>query len=445
MKRSLIISIVLALLCCTVMLLSSCSQWDPPYEALDAEGATVSVKFDPNGGMVASTNGVTMVDVFNLDNYKVDARGNVNLSLADPSDSAKRGKNAFEITKNGYELAGWFLTETVKDSQGREITKLVRKWDFSSDILTIDPEGSYSSANPVLTLTAMWIPHTTFEFYAKVNGVMEKIGTYSGLSLDIPEWDEGTGKLNYKKYAKLDGKTLVAAYLDEAMTDVVDGTLQGEIDKELAINNTPVIKVYTEWRDGEWIKVSKPEHLSGAVSLNACYELMNDITFTSAAQWSANFSANVFSGKIYGNGYTISGIETVANITQGGIVANGGIFGGLAESAELHDVKFDNVSYTVINPGHKVASSNLALFAATNAGATLDNVSLTNATYVIEEGLLSFRSSLEAGIITIGLLCAEGEVDITTDFGIEDITLKDEGVTATVGEDGAISFVFPEY
>ena len=81
MKKKILFLVALAILACTMMVLSSCSQWDTPYEDLDREGATVSVKFDPNGGMVASTNGVTIVDVFNVNDYTADASGNVSIPL----------------------------------------------------------------------------------------------------------------------------------------------------------------------------------------------------------------------------------------------------------------------------------------------------------------------------------------------------------------------------
>ena len=99
MKKKILFLIALAILATAIMALSGCSQWDTPYDGLDREGATVSVKFDPNGGLVASANGVSIVDVFNVDDYTADASGKVYLPLVDPSDKSARGQNAFEITK----------------------------------------------------------------------------------------------------------------------------------------------------------------------------------------------------------------------------------------------------------------------------------------------------------------------------------------------------------
>ena len=174
MKKKILFLVALALLASAMLVLTGCSQWDTPYESLDREGATISVKFDPNGGLVASANGVNIVDVFNVGDYTADASGKVHLSLVDPSDKSVRGQNALEITKNGHVLAGWFITVPVTDSEGRELdedgniasesgkapaTKL-KMWSFNSDTLDIDVSLTYSSETPVLTLQAVWIPHT---------------------------------------------------------------------------------------------------------------------------------------------------------------------------------------------------------------------------------------------------------------------------------------------
>ena len=453
MKKKILFLVALAILACAMMVLSSCSQWDTPYEDLDREGATVSVKFDPNGGMVASTNGVTIVDVFNVNDYTADASGNVSIPLVSPSDEAARGKNAFEISMNGHVLAGWFITEPKTDADGREIDedgnltsesgkepakKIVKMWNFATDTFKVDTSKSYTSEEPVLTLTAIWIPYTVFEFYTDVEGVMTKIGSYSGLTLDKPEWSATSGKLNYKSFIKLDGKTLVEAYLDEAMTVPMTEKLEGDYNLEEGTNNTPVIKVYTTWRDGEWTRVTKADQLSSNVSPSGCYELMNDITFSGTTFWSTTFSRGEFTGKIYGNGYTISGINTTAALTNAGNIAHGGIFAKLSDKAEIRDVTFENVTYTISNPGVRAESSTLALFAAVNGGATFENVALENAKIVIPDTFADFESIMDQ--VTIAELVAEGEIpDLGSKPVIECLA---DGVTVTVGEGGKLTFAF---
>ena len=457
MKKKILFLLALAILASSLLLLSSCSQWDTPYESLDREGATISVRFDPNGGLVASANGVNIVDVFNIGDYTADASGKVSLSLVDPSDKSVRGQNALEVSKNGYVLAGWFITEPVTDSEGRELDddgniaaesgkepakKLVKMWSFSSDTLSIDTSVKYSSEVPVLTLHAVWIPHTVFEFYTKDEaGNLVHLGDYSGLSLEKPEWSASSGKLNYKSFVKVDGKTLEDVYLDEAMTVPMTDKIEGDYDLETGTNNTPVIKIYTTWRDGDWTRVTKPDQLSLSVSANGCYELMNNITFTSSVSWSTTFTRGEFAGKIYGNGYTISGISTTAAIVNAGNVTHGGVFAKLAESAEIRDVIFSDVTYTISNPGARVESSTLALFAAVNGGATIDGVSLVNAKIVISDGFSSFENYMDK--FTIAALIAEGtSVNLGSTPAVESL---DENVSVSIGDDGMLVFEFTAY
>ena len=454
MKKKILFLIALALLASAMLVLTGCSQWDTPYEGLDREGATISVKFDPNGGLVASTNGVNIVDVFNVGDYTADQNGNVHLSLVDPSDKSVRGQNALEITKNGHVLAGWFITEPVTDSEGRELDEdgniaaesgkepaknLVKMWSFGTDTLSIDISKDYSSEEPVLTLHAVWIPHTVFEFYTKDDGGnLICLGSYSGLTLDKPEWSSASGKLNYKSFVKIDGKTLDGIYLDEAMTVPMTDPISGDYNLEEGTNNTPSIKVYTTWRDGDWTRVTKADQLSSGVSPTGCYELMNDITFSSSVSWSTTFTRGEFAGKIYGNGYTISGINTTASITGGSTQVHGGLFAKLADSAEIRDVTFKDVTYTISNPGARAESSTLALFAAVNGGATIEGVTLDNGKIIISDGFSSFESYMDK--FTIAALVAEGEaVDLGSTPAVESL---DEFVSASIGDDGMLVFEF---
>ena len=56
------------LLCLFVLSLSACSSFGTPWDRMDGEGYTVSVRFDANGGLFAGTEKVTVVDVFHPEN-----------------------------------------------------------------------------------------------------------------------------------------------------------------------------------------------------------------------------------------------------------------------------------------------------------------------------------------------------------------------------------------
>ena len=405
MKRTLTIIAMAMLMLLALVMMMSCAQWANQYDVLDEEGATVSVRFDANGGMFAGTNGVTVVDVFDISTYATDANGNALIPLLEP-DNDKRDHNAFEISRTGHSLAGWFYETTVTDENGNS-TVVNKRWDFANDKLVLDTSKTYSSSDPVLTLTAVWIPYVTFEYYA--DGAL--LGTTQSTYIEQPEWDLTTGRLNYNNFIENKGKTFVAAYLDEAMTQPMPARVEGEFDYENGVSLTPVIKIYTTWKDGEWFKISNVSQLSKNASAKGCYELLADLDFSSSF-WPAAFTNNTFSGTIVGNGHTISGISTVAAITRGGDINHGAIFGGLAAEASITGVNFSNITYT-IKSAAKAASVNFGLFAGSNGGATLTDITVTSSKLIIAESFgEDFSHKISTDSFKVGLLFADGDTDI---------------------------------
>ncbi|MBR2651009.1 MAG: hypothetical protein IKD45_05045 [Clostridia bacterium] len=472
MKKIVTIIVAVVLVLAAAAMMTSCAQWADQYKLLDKEGSTVSVKFDANGGMFAGANGVTVVDVFNLNDYSEDSDGTKKIPLIAPDDD-KRGNNAFEISRTGYNLAGWFVKEAivnddgealdedgnVASESGKEPAYKLTEWDFSKDKLALDPSKTYTSATPALTLTAVWLEYVNFEFYEKTDKGFDLIGTHKGTQIDVPEWDMSSGKLNYKNFIKLDGKTLTGAYLDEAMTEAMTATVKGEFDYkaeafkgefdyELGIWTFPPIKIYTEWMDGEWYKISSAAQLNKNTSLKGCYEILADLDF-SEVNWPAAFTNGTFAGTIVGNGHKISGIETTAYITRGGDVSHGAVFGSLAKSAKISGITFDNVTYTVKNAA-KASSLALGLLAGTNGGATLTDVKVENSVIKITE---DFGENFAANIINesfkLALLFADGD-----DAGIDSSLISCEIIpnkadvpadfTVSADENGQIVFTYQD-
>ena len=441
MKRTLTLICVAVLLFTAAVMMTSCSQWANQYDLLDKEGSTVSVKFDANGGMFAGTNGVTVVDVFNLNNYETDANGNKSISVIAPDDT-NRKHNAFEISKSGYLLAGWFYETT--DENGTTVSK---KWDFANDKLILDANKTYSSSEPTLTLKAVWMSAVTFEFYEKTESGFELLGTKESTYIDLPVWDLQTGRLSYNNFLEVDGKTFESAYLDEAMTNPVTARIEGEFDYATGTNLTPVIKIYTTWLKGEWFKVSDVSHLTKNASKSGCYEILADIDF-SGAIWPAAFVNNTFSGTIKGGGHTISGITATASVTRGGDISHGAIFGGLAANAEISDITFANVTYT-IKSAAKATSANFGLFAGSNLGATLNNVSITNSKILVTENFgEDFSGMIVSNAFKVGLIFANSTAEHSIDFsGVScEIALNSEDTPAdfeiTVNANGIVEFTY---
>lgn len=441
-----------------VLVLSACSQWDTPYENLDEDGNSVSVRFLANGGMFAGTNGVSVVDVFELDKSK----SFMNIKLITPDDK-KRGNNAFEISRTGYFLDGWYVVNGVKkNANGEEIDEegnvasvsgkpvayeLGKKWNFATDTLQIDTSKSYSSANPSLILCAVWVHYFTFDFYVKnAQGEFTKISTEQTLNLEYPAWSERTGKLDLKKYPSVSGKTFVKAYYDANCTQEVEGAITGEIEYDE--NGIPIIpapiNLYLEYKDGEWYQIHNASQLYTNASNKGCYDIMADLDFDGAL-WPNAFSSREFVGQINGNGHTISNVSAVQSTTVNR-TEMGGLFASIGDTAIIKNITFENCSYKV---NGSLVEATFGLFASIiSDGATLENVVINNSKLILDTDFCtdsSFTSALENGKITVGLVTSEGYVTSVTYSNLsceheEESTNEIAGIV--INSDGTISLAF---
>lgn len=437
-----LIASAIAVLC----ILTGCSQWELPYEGLDREGYTVSVRFDPCGGAFANTENVQVIDVFSLADAQTDTSGNYLLKLITPDDS-RRGDRAFGVSKNGCFFAGWYTScEPRTDEAGNPLdcygvptseSGLEQGyvydglWDFNEDRLSV-PAGSYSSEEPVLTLYAAWIPYFNFEFYVKnAQGGYDLYDSEQLISLTLPEWNTETGKIDMKDFPAIDGKTFVAAFLDEAQTQPASGNITGEIDYEHGVSATEKIALYTEFAEGEWYRITSAKQFA-ATKLGGCYYIEADLDFT-GVNWSAALAGGAFTGKIYGNGHKFS---NVTFIQADNSKVSGGLFGSIASGAVIKDVVFENVSYT-LSAGSRMQSPVFGLLCGTlSDDAVLENVRVENASFVISGDIypqeytlgtiIGSGSNRGIDISGIKVSLAEGadaKISITTDNSTGEITL----------------------
>ncbi len=395
-----------------ITVLTGCSQWELPYEDLDRDGYTVSVRFDPCGGAFANTENVQVVDVFSLADAKRDASGNYSISLITPDDS-RRGDRAFSISKNGCFFAGWYreCTPRVDESgdpldcygvptslsgleQGYTYSGL---WNFETDMMSV-PEGTHSSETPFMTLYAAWIPYFNFEFYVKnADGSYELYESDKLISLSIPEWNMETGKLDMKDFPEIDGKTFVGAYLDKEMTKPVTETLSGEIDYEHGVSATEKIAIYTEFADGEWYRITSAKQFA-ATKLSGCYYIEADLDFT-GVNWSSALAGGAFTGKIYGNGHKFSNISFIQADNS---KTNGGLFGSVASGAALKDIAFENVSYT-LGAGSRMQAPVFGLLCGTlSDDAVIEGVTVSSSSFIISGDIYPQE-------YTLGTLIGSGE------------------------------------
>lgn len=397
------------LLLVTLTFAAGCSKAENPYQINDAENYNVSVKYDANGGTF-TTNTSVIVDSYDLSQMKTDSEGLAQIALLSP-DAADRGKNAFSAVNNGYFLAGWYTqrTQTGVDSNGNPQYNYSGRWDFEKDRLTVDPKDRHSSAEPELTLYAAWIPVFQIEYYALDSGELLTTVNYNPAQMDqiqLPKWDKNTGAIEMNDVPKRENYTFNGAYLDPqgkqaVETETISHT--GTVDYETATAKDATMKLYVDWKEGEWYRIYTVDAFLDNASLNGCYDIQADLDF-SGKIWPTVLMYGSFNGTIQGNGYTFSNISIQQTNNS---KLNAGLFGQLSETAQLSDVTFQNVTFTV-QSGTRVAGTAYGLLAGTiSEKAAFANVQILSSTLQINSGCYFGTDDY-----TIGLLCGMGSAPV---------------------------------
>ena len=428
--------------------------WDTPYESLDKEGYTVSVRFDANGGSFAgSPNEVYIVDVFNPADYKANAAGDVEIPLIAPDDPVRKG-SAFAISNSGYFLAGWYTERALRvgesgeplDEYGVPTAQSGRpqgyvysgKWDFAADRLTVGKDSAASADEQQVTLYAAWVPYFIFEVYAlESDGSASLVEKKQLIEIEIPAWDEKTGRMSMKGFPEREGMTFESAYFDAAMATPAEGRISGDVDFERGIvSGDGTIRLYTTWTEGTWFRISTPKQFYDNSRVGGSYILEADLDFSNTL-WPTAMSTGEFTGTIVGNGHKISNVTVLQGDNS---KINGGLFGTLGESAVISDVTFEHISFRIV-AGSRMQAPNYGLLAGTvKEGATLSGITVTGN---IEVGKNCYRPN----DYNIGLLCGAGGIEGIDHSGIT-VTVEDpENNTARVEvdpESGRVTLTFAE-
>ncbi len=427
--RNTILCILLLILVCTA---AGCADESTPYERNDAQNFTVSVKFDANGGFF-TTNTHVIVDSYNLSQVKTNASGLGEIALISPDHEA-RGNDAFTPVHNGYFLAGWY-TEKQETADG---VLYSGRWDFATDRLEVDPKGTYSSSEPVLTLYAAWVPMFRVDFLDLATG--ETLGSYefdptASPDLTVPQWSRETGELEMHKFPKLPGCTFDAVYADaEGKQKLEMLTHPGTVDEANGVAKDPVLQVYVRYLEGEWYHIYNADQFIKHAKLGSSLVIHEDLDFTDKI-WPTALMYGSFTGTVEGNGHTLRNISlTQTNNSK----ANAGLFGRLAETAVLRELTFENVTFT-IKGGTRVAGTSYGLL----AGAIAETARLTNV--AIPSGTIQIDSGCYFGATdyVIGLVCGMGDPGDVDYSGITcvptganpekvQITVDGNSVTATI-------------
>lgn len=415
----------------TITFISGCGAEQTPYEVNDAENYTVSVKYDANGG-VFTTNTSVIVDSYDVSTMNSN-NGMAEIALIAPDHEA-RGNDAFTPINNGYFLAGWYAGRTEStDSNGNTVYTYSDKWDFESDMLSVDTSKTYSSAEPVLTLYAAWVPLFEIEFYALGTGEYLDSMTIDPTLVEeivVPCWDEETGAVEMYDFPERSGYTFNGAYYDMAGTQAIDAaaiTHTGKVDYASGTAVDSVMQIYVDWVEGEWYHIYNVEQFLENASVNGNYEIHADLDFAGEI-WPTSLMHGNFGGVIHGNGHTLKNIEVVQTNNS---KINAGLFGYLTETAEISDVTFENVNFT-IKSGTRVVGTCYGLLAGTISNeAQLPNVQIIGSSVLID-------SSCYFGVedYSIGLLCGMGNADAVANAEITCAATGDNPESINITIDG---------
>ena len=393
------------LLALVVLIMAGCGEEATPYQLNDAEGYQVSVKFDANGGYFG-TNTYVIVDAYNISQLKTGSDGNVEVALLEPSNEL-RGIDAYEAKNPGYFLAGWYAERT----ETAEGVTYGRKWDFEKDRLSVDPAKSYTAQEPQMTLYAVWVPEFEIEFYDLASGEMISDYTFNSAQagdIKVPAWNEQTGAIEMYKFPVKDGYTFTAAYYDAEGTQPVDTenvVHPGTVNEATGEAENATLKLYLDWMEGEWYRIYNVDQFLDNASVSGNYEIFADLDFEGKI-WPTALVYGNFTGSIVGNGHTFSNIAVEQTNNS---KTNAGLFGYLAEGAQLKDLKLENVSFT-IKAGTRVAGTSYGLLAGTiSEKALFENVEITGGQLLVDASCYFGTDDY-----VIGLLCGMGSASIDT-------------------------------
>lgn len=399
-KRIVTLCVIAVTLLCTIALVA-CSNDPAPYGDLDQDSYNLRVRFDTGNAVVSGQQEISVVTVYDA-SKAVTVNGKTGIKICAPDDPSL-GDDALTISRNdetdNYFLAGWYTERTPRvDDQGQaldvfgELTSVSGreqgyvyggKWDFSQDILEVDPGKTYTAEEEALVLYAAWIPYFNYEFYAvNADGKAELVGHSRSIDLTLPTWNEQNGRLTMNGIPEVKNMTFEAAYWDMEMTNAVVDTVDGDgtmVDYEKGICLSHTIKIYTTWLDGTWFKIYNAKQFRENMRPDGHYILYADLDFANEV-WPVSLTNNAFTGSIQGNGHTISNVTvTQANTSQ----TVGGLFGKLDGGASVTNLTFENIEYRLEGGSRMTDSRFGTLCGELAADAILENVAVTSGRFLV--------------------------------------------------------------
>lgn len=313
---------VAILLCLLLPCLAACGNNKDVFDKYANQGYTCRVTYDFGNGLVDGKNSILCL-------------------FAPESPLPEPGTTTQSIPAPvlaGQHVTGYY----VKDDSGNE-----RDWNFATDRVTGD-----------FTIYARWSP----DYAVKV-----LYGDNLELSYSLPV--SGDEALNSLRQANWAGHTFYAFYEDAEFTKPLTFPYTPAVNAE-----NPTVTVYARYLEGAYTVVRRASDFSKAIKAGTNYYIDADIDLTGVT---VNV-AEIFSGRIIGNGHTIKGLQVTRRQTK--TSENYGLFGSIGGKAVLENITFEDVGVTVLlnndsNPN--INNSCIGVLAGSvDAGATFTNVKI---------------------------------------------------------------------
>ncbi len=452
MKRKTKLLIVLGAAMVGTFALGACAHADTTYSDFGESGANVIVTFERNGGLFAGDPNIAINDVYRYGDVEA------GLKLLPPGDAA-RGKDAASrstITRSGYQLIGWYTERQPRAEGGKpvddygELCEVSGReqgytysglWEFGSRALTLQdltPQEETWGTTYRLTLYAAWTPNFSYDFYRQEEGKWVYYGSATrptGGDIAVPAWNEETGRLDYNNVPVYSTEemtySLTGMYLDEALTKpLADNNMDdvtadncsatvgatgtqvpaiphgGSFDMQHGVGVDNVKRIYTTWRERVWYHIKTPQQFSSNLTSDGAYEILADLDFRPTVEdeegnvtvnevsWSgSNLS---FGGVIVGNDHTI---RNIAGNQENGTLTAGGVFASITEKAKIENVKFENISLTLVGTTRQGGS--YGLFAGTlSADADIEGVTVSGTLHLGDLIATSNFTNYEIGLLS---------------------------------------------
>lgn len=383
-RRNLLLFLTAALLAVIMVgVLSACTeQIDPEQEIIQA-GYIHEVTYDANGGSFNSD--------FNSPAQYEYVRVQENSLTIEPeysADNEEGDPNSITLYRSGisnnYFLAGWKLV--LFDEEGNETGLSEEYWNFTTDRVTGD-----------ITLRADWVQRGELVLNITVDDQVVTFNQQTSLVVTPGESflsslysaNSSNGYTVREDYVRSSVRsqtteddqtyTLLEFFYDEDLTQPV--TAENAVYPE---DNRPQLNLYARYLEGNFNVLSQ-ETLSAGTSLTSSsnWYLVTDLDFSdrsgTAVRWDA---LRLFSGTIYGNGHSITGVEIRSEVNDDrSAPASRSIFGVMQGS--VRDLTFAGVQFTVyaqaITDTGRPAIE-IAFLASSFSGGVFDNVTLTDCT-----------------------------------------------------------------